>query len=202
MSRPAAAPAVMLAWLCALLAAAVPAHSATDGEADAALAQLMQRLAARRHAHATFVERKTLAVLSRPVESSGELLYDAPDRLEKRTLKPRAETLKLENGQLRVQRGRRSYNMALRDAPQAAPFIDTIRATLAGDLPALQRGYTLEFHALPGGWTLQMVPRDAQLQRMVTRVRIQGAGIALREVTIDSADGDRSVMAIRELPEP
>ncbi len=32
---------------------------------------------------------------SHPIESSGELRYDAPDRLEKRTLKPRAETLVL-----------------------------------------------------------------------------------------------------------
>jgi hypothetical protein len=201
MNRQAAAPAVLLALFGALIAA-TPVRSAAAGAADGELPTLMQLLAARRHAHATFVERKTLAVLSRPVESSGELLYDAPDRLEKRTLKPKAETLLLENGRLSVRRGKRSYDMALRDAPQAAPFIDTIRATLAGDLPALQRGYTLEFHTVPGGWTLQMTPRDAQLLRLVTRVSIRGAGTALGEVTIDSADGDRSVMTIRELPEP
>jgi len=33
-----------------------------------------------------------LAMLERPLQSSGELLYDAPDRLEKRTLKPKAQT--------------------------------------------------------------------------------------------------------------
>src|SRR2546429_7311569 len=37
--------------------------------------------------------------LFRSLESSGELLYDAPDRLEKRTLNPRAETLVLERSE-------------------------------------------------------------------------------------------------------
>jgi len=40
----------------------------------------------RRAAMATspFTEMQHLAMLERPLESSGELLYDAPDRLEKR----------------------------------------------------------------------------------------------------------------------
>ncbi len=44
----------------------------------------------------SFVEQHFLALLKRPVESSGELIYDAPDRLEKRTIEPRPETLVLE----------------------------------------------------------------------------------------------------------
>lgn len=202
MSRLATRLAITLTVWCALDMTTVPAHGATTAASDDALPMLMQQLAARRHGHASFVERKTLAVLSRPLESSGELLYDAPDRLEKRTLKPQAETLLLENGRLSVRRGKRSYSIALRDAPQAAPFIDTIRAALAGDLPALQRSYTLEFHTAADDWTLLLLPRAAELRRTIRRVRIDGAGVELRTVTIDSADGDRSVMTIRELAPP
>ena len=36
-----------------------------------------------------------MAMLKEPLHSSGELLYEAPDRLEKRTLKPRPEVLLL-----------------------------------------------------------------------------------------------------------
>lgn len=194
--------ALVPAVLAALTAIALPARVDAATPPAEALTALMQQLAARRHGRASFVERKTLAVLSRPVESQGELLYDAPDRLEKRTLKPKAESLKLENGMLSVQRGTRTYTMPLRDSPQAAPFVDTIRATMAGDLPALERSYVLEFQGDGAGWKLQLVPRDAQLSRIVSRVSIVGQGADLREVTIDSADGDRSVMTIRELPAP
>jgi hypothetical protein len=200
MSRPLARLAAALAACSALGMPSRPVHGADA--ADAALPLLMQQLAARQHSHASFVERKTLAVLSRPLESSGELLYDAPDRLEKRTLKPQPETLQLANGRLSVQRGKRSYSVALRDAPEAAPFIDSIRAALAGDLPALQRSYSIEFRTAADGWTLLLLPREAGLQRTIKRVRIDGSGAQLRTVDIDSADGDRSVMTIRELAAP
>src|ERR1700733_7260492 len=64
------------------------------------LAQVMAMLAMRQHGRVEFIEQQFLAVLSHPTESSGELRYDAPDRLEKRTLKARAESLGLAGGTL------------------------------------------------------------------------------------------------------
>ena len=71
------------------------ASGAVSGAVSAAAAggdldTVMSLLAQRRHGRVEFVEQKFLAILDHPVESSGELLYDAPDRLEKRTLMPRA----------------------------------------------------------------------------------------------------------------
>ena len=48
--------------------------------------QLMQSLALVRSSQATFSEKKFIAILDKPVESSGELFYNAPDRLEKRKI--------------------------------------------------------------------------------------------------------------------
>ena len=166
--------------------------------ADYGLTQLMQQLAARGTSHASFVERKTLAVLRRPIESSGLLIYVAPDHLEKRTLLPKAETLQLDKGMLSVQRGKRSYHLALRDYPDVAAFVDTIRATLAGDLPALERKFTLEFRKPSNDWALVLAPREPRLAHLIARIRINGTGVTLSAVTIESADGDRSVMTIHE----
>ena len=75
-----------------MAATAVPGAVALATEAPSTqdLDKLMGLLAQRQHGHVTFVEEHFLAVLDRPVESSGELLYDAPDHLEKRTLKLRS----------------------------------------------------------------------------------------------------------------
>ena len=62
------------------------------------LDEVMRLLAMRRHGRVEFVEQHFLAILKRPVESSGELRYDAPDHLEKRTLLPRPENLVLDGG--------------------------------------------------------------------------------------------------------
>ena len=56
------------------------------------LDQLMALLAQRQHGEADFSEKKYLSVLKQPLESSGVLIYDAPDHLEQRTAQPRPQT--------------------------------------------------------------------------------------------------------------
>ena len=62
------------------------------------ITQLMQGLAQNKSGRASFVETKHIAMLDKPVESSGELLFTAPGRLEKRTFKPKPESVLIENG--------------------------------------------------------------------------------------------------------
>src|ERR1700693_869670 len=79
--------------------------AANAGAADDNLDRVMALLAQRTHGHVSFVEEDHLALLERPVRSSGELFYDRPDRLEKRTLAPRPRSLILEHGSDTVQAG-------------------------------------------------------------------------------------------------
>jgi len=164
--------------------------------ADNDLDPLMALLAERTRGHVSFVEQNYLAVLDRPVEASGELLYERPDRLEKRTLAPRPASLMLEKGDLTIQSGRRKRVLALHDYPQIAPFIESIRATLAGDRAALEQVFHLAFEGSLARWTLSLVPLDAKLKAVVREIRIEGARDELHTVTILQADGDRSVMTI------
>src|SRR5471030_1218313 len=124
--------------------------------ADNDLDPLMALLAERTRGHVSFVEEDYLAVLDRPVESSGELLYERPDRLEKRTVAPRQASLILEKGNLTIQFGQRKRLLALRDYPQIAPFIESIRATLAGDRQALEEVFQLSFEGTLEHWTLAL----------------------------------------------
>jgi hypothetical protein len=176
----------------ALAAAMMLAPLARADDFDA----LMQRLALRTHGHVAYVEKKYLAALERPLSSSGELFYDAPDRLEKRSLTPRRESLVLEHGVLRAQIGRRQRTLALADYPEIAPFIDSMRATLAGDRSALERVFNVDFTGPLEHWQLRLTPRDPQLARSLHSIRIEGAAEALHAIEIVQPDGDRSVMTL------
>jgi hypothetical protein len=154
-------------------------------------------LAARRHGEVSFVEQRFLSLLKRPLESSGELIYDAPQRLEKRTLEPHAESLVLENDVLTVQRGHGSRVLDLKSYPQVLPFVESIRATLAGDRDALERVFRLTFSGNLERWTLVLVPLDAAAAGNVSQVQIDGMRDALIKVEIRQADGDRSLMTLR-----
>lgn len=157
---------------------------------------LMSLLAQRKHGHVNFVEEHFLAVLDRPVESSGELLYDAPDRLEKRTLKPKPESLVLEHGVITARRGRHTYVLNLSDYPQIVPLIDSIRATLAGDRAALERIFKVRLDGGLEQWKLVLTPSDSTVAHTVKEIRIEGSRDAIHSVEIQQKDGDRSLLSI------
>lgn len=164
--------------------------------------RLMHSLAQTRSDHASFVEKKTIAMLDKPVESAGELFYTAPDYLEKRTLKPRTESMTVDAGTLIIERGRQKHRLQLQDYPEVAAFIDSIRGTLAGDRHALERNYRLSLEGTAEHWTLQLVPVNEKMQAVVKRIRIAGVQNAVRSIEITQADGDSSLMLIEKLTTP
>ena len=184
--------------LAALLAVSPPiVHSSSDD-----LQELMSLLAARRHGQVDFVEQHFLAVLKRPVESFGVMTYDAPHRLEKRTVEPRPERLVLDGDEITVERKGHTHVMELAAYPSLLPFIESLRATMAGDLPALERAFNVDFAGSVERWTLTLYPRDSKVSSTVSRVRIDGSRDVLSKVEIFEANGDRSLMTLREHPAP
>ncbi|MEO8389288.1 MAG: LolA-related protein [Polaromonas sp.] len=164
--------------------------------------QLMDSLAQSKSGRATFVERKNIAMLDKPVESSGELLYTAPDRLEKKTLKPKPESMVINGTELVIERGKQKYQLRLQAYPELAAFIESIRGTLAGDRNALERNYRLSLEGTAERWTLQLLPLDPKMQAVIQRIRITGVRDQLRTIDIAQADGDSSTMTIEQVAAP
>lgn len=170
--------------------------------ADWTIEQLMHGLAQTRSGHASFVEKKSIAMLDRPVESSGELFYSAPDHLEKRTLKPKPELMTVDGDTLLIERGRQKHRLQLQAYPELAAFIDSIRGTLAGDRKALERNYRLSLDGSAVHWTLQLLPTDEKMLAVIKRIRIAGEHDTVLSIAITQADGDSSVMLIENLDTP
>jgi outer membrane lipoprotein-sorting protein len=184
----------------AALAAAALAGGAGAGEPQAGwdLERLMSELAQVKSAKARFVERRQIAILNAPLESSGTLVYAAPGRLEKHTLAPRAESLVLDGDRLTIenkaQNQRRTF--ALQQYPEIGVFVESIRSTLAGDLAALQRHYEVALEGGESQWRLLLKPRAPGARNLVSEIRIEGAGSQVGSVEILETGGDRSLMTI------
>lgn len=195
--------ACWLALACLLPAAGAAAPAVTStatarASADAAWSvdRLMATLARQPSGSARFVEKKYMAMLERPLESSGELRFVAPDRLEKRTLAPKPETLLVQGDMLTVERAGRSTTIPLGNHPELAGFIESLRGTLAGNRQALEQYYRLALEGSARRWTLTLTPSDSRMAAAIAAIRIDGAGERLERVEIRQADGDRSVMTI------
>lgn len=175
-----------------LLAAALPARAAGDWD----IARLMETLARTKASEAKFVERKYIALLDAPLESSGELSYVAPDRLEKRTLTPKPESMLLDGDTLTLERGGRKRSLPLSAYPEIGALVDSIRGTLAGDHQALARSYALALEGDAAHWTLTLTPSEPRMAQYVQKIRIGGSRGEVTMVEVFQADGDRSLMNI------
>ena len=173
------------------LALSVPAHAAAWD-----VTELFQALAKERPGRATFHERKFMALLDRPLESTGELAFTPPDKLEKRTISPREERIVVDSERVTLERGGKRHTLGLRENPAVAVLVESVRATLAGDLAAVTRSYSVGLEGTPARWRLTIRPLDPTGAQIVERIDIEGQHAVVRSVEIRQADGDRSIMTI------
>lgn len=177
------------------------AHGAEPGRATAwGLEQLMQRLGEVKRVEAKFVERKHLRILEAPIEFSGTLYYKAPGYLEKNTLLPKPQKLVLDQDRLLMEDAKQRRTLRLQDYPVVWAFVESIRATLAGDLKALVGFYKVELHGSEEAWRLSLKPIEPALQSMVNEIRISGQRESVRTIEVVEGEGDRSVMTITAKP--
>ncbi len=176
--------------------AALPALAAFD------VGQLMGELARHKGGKARFVEKKYLAVLDKPVVSTGEMNYTPPDRLEKRTLTPKAELMVLDRETLTLERGQRKLSINLANQPEALAFVDSIRGTLSGNRAALEKNYLLHLAGTPEKWVLTLLPSEQKIAALVQRITVSGARGQIRMIEYLQADGDRAVLSIEPVGTP
>ena len=186
-----------------LAAALMPGAAAAADSSTWDVARLMQELAKVKTSKARFVERRYVGILTTPLESSGTLLYVAPDRLEKRTLSPRVELMLLEGDRLTLEseQPKRRRSIRLEDYPAVGVFVESIRSTLAGDLAALKRLFDVALEGDERQWRMVLRPIEPKMQELLSEIRINGRGGTIGSIEFLEPNGDRSTMTItRDAP--
>lgn len=178
----------VLPWLTLV---ALPVHAAWD------IDTLMKSLARHEGGRARFVETRHIALLDKPVISSGELLYQPPARLEKRTLKPKPELMVLDGDTLQLERGKNKFSIRLTEQPEALAFVDSLRGTLSGDKAALEKSYKLKLDGNEQRWMLDLLPNDPRVANFVLRITFAGTKGQVEWIRYLQADGDSSEMTIQ-----
>jgi outer membrane lipoprotein-sorting protein len=174
------------------------AHAAAD--APWGLDQLLAGFSAQRSSQKRFTETKYLSVLSQPLQLSGTLSYVAPDHLEKHVLAPNEERYVVDGDTLLVENKSRNLrrSFALQSYPDIWAFVESFRATLAGNAATLRRFYALELSGDRGKWQLTLTPLQDSMLKAVAGIRIDGRADQITRIEIVEAGGDRSVMRIED----
>lgn len=160
------------------------------------LPELMGLLARQKSGEARFTEQRFVRGIEGPLDASGQLSFTAPDRLTRRTLTPRPETMAVEGNQLTLSRGSRTRTLALDSMPELLGMVEAMRGTLGGDAATLQRHFGTTLGGSRAAWTLDLKPVDERLAAQVRSVRISGRAGEVLGVEMEFIGGDRSVMTI------
>ena len=158
---------------------------------------LMQLLAEVQSSRAQFVETRQSTMLKTPLTSSGQLVYQRPDRLEKHVQSPFVESTTIEGSRVTVSRGGPEGNRVIMLPPggTAQALIESLRATLAGDLAALERHFNVSVSGSRNAWSMTLTPR-ATLP--VVRVDFAGADRHVQRIEVVESGGDRTVTTISD----
>ena len=160
------------------------------------LNELMGLLARQKSGEARFTEQRFVHGLEGPLDASGTLSFDAPDKLVRRTLSPRVETMAVEGNTLTLSRGGRNRTLALDSMPELLGLVEAMRGTLTGDGATLQRYFRSTVSGSPAKWTLDLAPLDSRLAAQVRSMRISGRASDVLSLEMEFVGGDRSSMNI------
>lgn len=160
------------------------------------LPELMGLLARQKSGEARFTEQRFVHGLEGPLDASGTLSFDAPDKLVRRTLSPRIETMAVEGNTLTLSRGGRTRTLALDSMPELLGLVEAMRGTLSGDGATLQRYFKSVVSGSSAKWTLDLTPIDSRLAAQVRSIRISGRASDVVGLEMEFVGGDRSAMSI------
>jgi len=175
--------------------------------AEPELERLFAGLAALGQRRARFVERRYSALTRTPLESRGELLFKPPATLERVTLFPQREVIRIEGEQVTVrtaaagETGEQTIERRFRldSVPRLAQLAEALRATLAGDLAGLQRVFRVTLSLPPPRWRLQLEPFDESTAATLRLVNVSGRDTSIERFEMLEAGGDRTELQIAPL---
>ena len=177
-------------WLVAALCLCASSAWAFD------LPELMGLLARQKNGEARFTEQRFVRGLEGPLDASGTLSFQAPDRLTRRTLTPRPETMAVDGNTLTLSRGGRTRTLTLDSMPELLGMVEAMRSTLNGNTQTLQRYFRSTLTGSADKWALDLVPIDEKLAAQVRSLRLTGKGGEVLGIEMEFIGGDRSVMVV------
>ena len=160
------------------------------------LPELMTMLGKQKQGEANFVEQRYVRGFDGPLSASGTLSFTAPDRLVRKTLSPRPETMSVEGNSLVLSRSGRTRTLTLDSIPELLGLVEAMRATLAGNSTVLERYFRTRVSGSPDNWAIDLTPVDERLASQVNSLRLTGRAGEVLGVEMEFRGGDRSVMTI------
>jgi hypothetical protein len=168
------------------------AHAAFSCE----LADVLRARAKISESNAAYTEERHIHYVTAPVMAAGDLYYKAPDHLEMNVQTPKPESFIYQDGVLTVANAGRDVSVES-EALLSALFAALV-GTLSGDEARLRDKFDVFFTDNACNWRMTLVPKQERVRAKVDGIEIAGSNGSIGEILLKLANGNRSVLTIRE----
>lgn len=163
------------------------------------LDQLQQRFASQPVIRANFEQVRTIAGMSQPLVSRGQLLIAQQQGLWWHQATPFVMTLILDDKRMVQSMSGQPPQVITADSnPQMFQFNHLLRALFQADEKVLRENFELDFRDLGNDqWQLSLTPKAAPLNKIFNRIDLQGAAF-LNRITLDDKQGDKTAITLSD----
>ena len=173
------------------------AHKASTAELAKLTRATAQSLGKAKVVRGKFVQRRHLADLAQPLESSGSFLFAREAGIEWHTELPfDSQFVLAESGITQRDEGSVSLELKASEQPALAVVSRVFFALFALDLDALSHDFELYGEARGTGWVLGLKPR-AEALGSVFREAVVSGGASVERVVLEDGNGDSSEIILQ-----
>jgi outer membrane lipoprotein-sorting protein len=148
----------------------------------------------------TFSEEKHIALLAKPLRSSGTIYYDRDKGIARTTKAPKPEHVVVTRTTLRFRKGDRTEEIPLDKSKDLKAFALIFPTVLRGERGELERSFDIGLYGSDAAWwALAFTPKTDSLRAMVRRVVVFGHKAELVALQVVEASGDTTDTQLSEL---
>ena len=167
--------------------------------ADAALLEVIsERLSRSPVVRAHVTQEKTLAILTRPMRSEGQLLFGRDHGLYWAISTPiAAETIITHDALIQITDNHRRI-MTVAEQPALAAIGVIFFPVLSGDIASLQNAFAIQVSGDQQQWSLALTPRNEPLNRFIATITLTGSN-DLERIELHDHKGDITAMQFSDV---
>ena len=168
----------------AKLVSGEPSHDAA--KLDAVFAQFkLTRLSGK------FSEEKHIALLARPLKSSGTVFFDRDRGISRMTVTPKPEHVVLTKTSLRITKNQKTETIPLDKSKDLRAFALVFPAMLRGDRAEIEHAFGIGLYGRTDDWwAVALTPSNESLGKLIKKVVVIGHKTRLVSLQVVEASGD------------
>lgn len=148
----------------------------------------------------TFSEEKRVALLARPLRSSGTIYFDRGNGVARLTQKPKFQQVVVTATTLRIRTAKRTEEIPLSKSKDLQAFASIVPSLLRGDRAELERAFDIGLYGSDKDWwALTFTPKAESLKKLVAKVTVIGRKSELVSLQVAETNGDSTTTKLTNI---